>query len=58
MSRAKTDSPGRLYNGPPLAVVDIGSNSVRLAVYERPSRRPTAPFNAQGFSRSGRALPT
>jgi exopolyphosphatase/guanosine-5'-triphosphate,3'-diphosphate pyrophosphatase len=58
MSRAKTDSPGRLYNGPPLAVVDIGSNSVRLVVYERLSRSPTALFNEKALCGLGREVQT
>ena len=58
MSRAKTDSPGRLYNGPPLAVVDIGSNSVRLVVYERLSRAPTALFNEKALCGLGREVQT
>jgi exopolyphosphatase/guanosine-5'-triphosphate,3'-diphosphate pyrophosphatase len=58
MSRAKIDSPGRLYNGPPLAVVDIGSNSVRLVVYERLSRAPTALFNEKALCGLGREVQT
>jgi hypothetical protein len=42
MSRAKIDAQGRLDHGPPLAVIDIGSNSVRLVVYEGLTRSPTA----------------
>src|ERR1700728_2118799 len=56
MSRAKPDSPGRLYNGPRLAVVDIGSNSVRLVVYERLSRSPTALFNEKALCGLGREV--
>ena len=58
MSPAKIDSPGRLYSGPPLAVVDIGSNSVRLVVYERLSRAPTALFNEKALCGLGREVQT
>jgi exopolyphosphatase/guanosine-5'-triphosphate,3'-diphosphate pyrophosphatase len=36
---------GRLDYGPPVAVIDIGSNSVRLVVYEGVTRSPTPLFN-------------
>ena len=36
---------GRLDYGPPAAVIDIGSNSVRLMVYEGLTRSPTPLFN-------------
>jgi exopolyphosphatase/guanosine-5'-triphosphate,3'-diphosphate pyrophosphatase len=36
---------GRLDHGPPVAVIDIGSNSVRLVVYEGLTRSPTPIFN-------------
>jgi len=32
MKRAKLDAQGRLDHGPPVAVIDIGSNSVRLKI--------------------------
>ena len=38
-------APGRLHDGGPIAVIDIGSNSVRLVVYERLSRSATPVFN-------------
>jgi exopolyphosphatase/guanosine-5'-triphosphate,3'-diphosphate pyrophosphatase len=57
MSRA-TDAPGRLDHGPPLAVVDIGSNSVRLVVYEGLSRSPTALFNEKVLCGLGREVQT
>src|SRR5687768_18232392 len=38
-------APGRLPGGGPIAIVDIGSNSVRLVVYERLSRSATPLFN-------------
>lgn len=38
-------SPGRLNGTGPIGVIDIGSNSVRLVVYERLSRSATPLFN-------------
>jgi exopolyphosphatase/guanosine-5'-triphosphate,3'-diphosphate pyrophosphatase len=40
----------------PVAVVDIGSNSVRLVVYEGASRAPTPLFNEKVLCGLGRAL--
>src|ERR1700677_1615583 len=54
MIRAKIDAPGRLDRGPPLAVIDIGSNSVRLVVYEALTRTPTALFNEKALCGLGR----
>ncbi|MDE2351997.1 MAG: exopolyphosphatase, partial [Alphaproteobacteria bacterium] len=51
-------APGRLDHGPPLAVVDIGSNSVRLVVYEGLSRAPTALFNEKALCGLGREVQT
>ena len=48
-------APGRL-NGDPLAVIDIGSNSVRLVVYERLCRSPTALFNEKALCGLGRGM--
>jgi exopolyphosphatase / guanosine-5'-triphosphate,3'-diphosphate pyrophosphatase len=56
MSRAKIDALGRLDHGPPLAVIDIGSNSVRLVVYEGLSRSPTALFNEKALCGLGREV--
>ena len=39
------DAPGRIDSGLPVAVIDIGSNSVRLVVYEGLTRAPTPIFN-------------
>ena len=36
---------GRIAGRGPVAVIDIGSNSVRLVVYERLARSPTPLFN-------------
>lgn len=55
------DAPGRLNGNGPVAIVDIGSNSVRLVVYERLSRSATPLFNekelcglARGLAQSGK----
>ncbi len=56
MIRAKIDAPGRLDHGPPLAVIDIGSNSVRLVVYEALTRSPTALFNEKALCGLGREV--
>ena len=50
------DAPGRLNGGGPVAVVDIGSNSVRLVVYERLSRSATPIFNEKELCGLGRGL--
>lgn len=46
--------PGRLPCGPPVAIIDIGSNSVRLVVYEGLSRAPTPLFNEKELCALGR----
>lgn len=58
------DAPGRLNGNGPVAIVDIGSNSVRLVVYERLSRSATPLFNekelcglARGLASSGKLDP-
>ncbi|MDH3701090.1 MAG: exopolyphosphatase [Alphaproteobacteria bacterium] len=54
---------GRRRGPVPVAVVDIGSNSIRLVVYEGAQRAPTPVFNekvlcglARGLTKSGRML--
>ncbi len=42
----------------PVAIIDIGSNSVRLVVYEAPSRAPTPVFNEKILCGLGRNLAT
>src|SRR5437764_29191 len=49
---------GRLDYGPPVAVVDIGSNSVRLVVYEGLTRSPTPIFNEKVLAGLGREVQT
>src|SRR5665647_1986123 len=43
-------------DAPRCAVVDLGSNSVRLVVYEGQSRNPVAIFNEKAVLRLGRGL--
>jgi exopolyphosphatase / guanosine-5'-triphosphate,3'-diphosphate pyrophosphatase len=47
---------GRLNGSGPIAVVDIGSNSVRLVVYERKARTPTMLFNEKVLAGLGRGI--
>ncbi len=56
MNRTNPDAQGRLDHGPPIAVVDIGSNSVRLVVYEGLTRSPTALFNEKALCGLGREV--
>jgi len=56
MSRAKLDAQGRLDHGPPIAVIDIGSNSVRLVVYEGLTRSPAEIFNEKALCGLGREV--
>jgi exopolyphosphatase/guanosine-5'-triphosphate,3'-diphosphate pyrophosphatase len=49
---------GRLDYGPPVAVIDIGSNSVRLVVYEGITRSPTPLFNEKILAGLGREVQT
>jgi exopolyphosphatase/guanosine-5'-triphosphate,3'-diphosphate pyrophosphatase len=45
-----------LDRGPPVAVIDIGSNSVRLVVYETLTRSPTPIFNEKVLAALGREV--
>ncbi|MFN3250731.1 exopolyphosphatase [Roseibium album] len=47
---------GRLNGTGPVAVVDIGSNSVRLVIYERKARTPTMLFNEKLLAGLGRGI--
>jgi exopolyphosphatase/guanosine-5'-triphosphate,3'-diphosphate pyrophosphatase len=47
---------GRLDYGPPVGVIDIGSNSVRLVVYEGMTRSPTPLFNEKVLCGLGRQV--
>lgn len=54
--RAVADAPGRLAGDGPFAVVDIGSNSVRLVIYERLCRAPTVLFNEKILAGLGKGI--
>ena len=45
---------GRFTVSPPVAIIDIGSNSVRLVVYEKLARSPTPIFNEKEMAGLGR----
>jgi exopolyphosphatase/guanosine-5'-triphosphate,3'-diphosphate pyrophosphatase len=47
---------GRLDSGPPVGVIDIGSNSVRLVVYEGLTRSLTPVFNEKALCGLGRQV--
>jgi exopolyphosphatase/guanosine-5'-triphosphate,3'-diphosphate pyrophosphatase len=46
----------RRAHGPPIAVIDIGSNSVRLIIYEGLARSPTPTFNEKVLAGLGREV--
>src|SRR5215217_3899647 len=52
------EAPGRLQVGRPIAIVDIGSNSVRLVVYESLTRAPTPIYNEKVLCGLGRNVAT
>lgn len=61
MEAARADprqAPGRLGLGDTLAIVDIGSNSVRLVVYETVARAPAQVFNEKEMAGLGRQVAT
>ncbi|MDB5594705.1 MAG: exopolyphosphatase [Hyphomicrobiales bacterium] len=58
MILARNDAPGRLVALSPIAIVDIGSNSVRLVAYEGLSRSPTPIFNDKVLCGLGRGVAT
>ncbi|MGL4325539.1 MAG: exopolyphosphatase [Beijerinckiaceae bacterium] len=49
---------GRIGRGEPMAIIDIGSNSVRLVVYENLSRSPAQVFNEKEMVGLGRGVAT
>jgi exopolyphosphatase / guanosine-5'-triphosphate,3'-diphosphate pyrophosphatase len=53
---AMSSAQGRLAHGPPVAVIDIGSNSVRLVAYEGLTRSPTPIFNEKILCGLGREV--
>ena len=54
----RSSAPGRLPVGAPIAIVDIGSNSVRLVAYEGLTRAPTPIFNEKVLCGLGRGVVT
>lgn len=54
--RKPRSAKGRLDHGPPVGVIDIGSNSVRLVVYEGLTRSPTPIFNEKVLAGLGREV--
>lgn len=52
----RCEAPGRIKGFGPVSVIDIGSNSVRLVIYERLSRAPTMLFNEKTLAGLGRGL--
>jgi exopolyphosphatase / guanosine-5'-triphosphate,3'-diphosphate pyrophosphatase len=52
------DAPGRLKVGRPVAIIDIGSNSVRLVAYEGLTRAPTPIYNEKVLCGLGRNVAT
>ena len=55
-SRAIIPAQGRLDVGHSIAVIDIGSNSVRLVIYEGLTRSPTPIFNEKVLAGLGREV--
>ncbi len=49
-------SQGRLPGRNPVAIIDIGSNSIRLVVYEGVTRSPTVLFNEKMLAGLGRGV--
>ncbi|OXT01515.1 exopolyphosphatase [Notoacmeibacter marinus] len=52
----RLQSQGRLPGRDPVAIVDIGSNSVRLVIFEGVTRAPTLFFNEKLLAGLGRSL--
>ena len=52
------EAPGRLKVGQPVGIIDIGSNSVRLVVYEGLTRAPTPIFNEKVLCGLGKSVAT
>ena len=49
-------SQGRLQDRRPVSIIDIGSNSIRLVVYEGIARSPTVLFNEKMLAGLGRGI--
>ena len=52
----RPEAQGRLKDRTPVSIIDIGSNSVRLVIYEGISRSPTPLFNEKVMAGLGRGL--
>jgi exopolyphosphatase/guanosine-5'-triphosphate,3'-diphosphate pyrophosphatase len=52
----RASAQGRLDHGPLVAVIDIGSNSIRLVIYEGLVRSPTPVFNEKVLAGLGREV--
>ncbi|MGN7291634.1 exopolyphosphatase [Rhizobium sp. SAFR-030] len=52
----RSEAQGRLPGSAPVSVVDIGSNSVRVVIYEDLSRSPTVLFNEKVLCGLGKGL--
>jgi exopolyphosphatase / guanosine-5'-triphosphate,3'-diphosphate pyrophosphatase len=50
------NSQGRLQDRRPISVIDIGSNSIRLVIYEGVARSPTVLFNEKMLAGLGRGI--
>ncbi|PZN59228.1 MAG: exopolyphosphatase [Proteobacteria bacterium] len=50
------NSQGRLQDRRPLSIIDIGSNSIRLVIYEGLARSPTVLFNEKMLAGLGRGM--
>lgn len=50
------NSQGRLQDRRPISIIDIGSNSIRLVIYEGISRSPTVLFNEKMLAGLGRGI--
>ena len=55
-SEAAATSVGRRMGDGAVGVIDVGSNSVRLVLYERASRAPTVLFNEKVLAALGEGL--
>ena len=49
-------SQGRLQDRRPLSIIDIGSNSIRVVIYEGVARSPTVLFNEKMLAGLGRGI--
>src|SRR5690348_1313711 len=55
---SRVAAQGRIDRGPPVGVIDIGSNSVRLVIYEGLARSLTPIFNEKVLAGLGREVLT